>query len=209
MSDCCGGDSCAPQATDRRRSRTLKAVLGINAVMFGVELAAGLVIGSVALLADSLDMLGDALTYGVSLAVVGGTLHRRARAALLKGLIMAGSGLFVLGQTVYRAWLPELPAAAPMGAVALLALAANLVCFALLWRHRGEDINMRSVWLCSRNDLLANTGVMAAAAAVALTGSPWPDLVAGTLIAGLFLKTAGSVLKEALQQLRVPSPGAL
>ncbi len=207
MGECCG-DSCAPTATDRRRSRTLKAVLGINAAMFLVELTAGLVIGSVALLADSLDMLGDALTYGVSLAVVGGTLHRRARAALFKGLVMAAFGLFVLGQTVHRAFLPGWPAAAPMGAVGLLALVANLVCFGLLWRHRGEDINMRSVWLCSRNDLLANSGVIAAAAAVALTGSRWPDLVMGVLIAGLFLKTAGSVVREAIGKLYAPSPGS-
>jgi Co/Zn/Cd efflux system component len=115
---------------------------------------------------------------------------------------MAGFGLFVLGQTAYRAWLPELPAATPMGAVAALALTANVVCFALLWRHRGEDINMRSVWLCSRNDLVANSGVILAAAAVAATGSRWPDLVMGALIAGLFLKTAGAVLREAMAQRR-------
>lgn len=206
MSGCCGDDTCAPSATNHRQSRTLKAVLGINTVMFGVEITAGLLIGSVALMADALDMLGDALTYGVSLAVVGASSHRRAQAALFKGVIMAGFGLFVLGQTAYRAWLPELPAAGPMGAVAALALAANLVCFALLWRHRGEDINMRSVWLCSRNDLVANTGVILAAAAVAMTGSRWPDLIMGALIAGLFLKTAGAVLREAMAQMRAAVP---
>lgn len=206
MTDCCEEqDGCAPPATDPRRTRTLRAVLGINGVMFVAEMAAGLLIGSVALLADSLDMLGDTLTYGVSLAVVGGTLRRRSQAAVFKGVIMAGFGLFVLGQTVYRAYLPEAPDAALMGSVAGLALAANLVCFGLLWRHRAEDINMRSVWLCSRNDLLANLGVIAAAGAVALTRSPWPDLVMGALIAALFLKTAGSVIREALGLLKEPS----
>lgn len=207
MSGCCSGDSCAPAATNQRQSRILKAVLGINTVMFGVELTAGLLIGSVALLADSLDMLGDALTYGVSLAVVGASVRKRAGAALFKGLIMLAFGLFILGQTAYRAFLPELPAAMPMGAVAALALAANLVCFALLWRHRGEDLNMRSVWLCSRNDLFANTGVILAAGAVAATGTRWPDLLMGALIAGLFLRTAWAVLAEAAGQLRAPQPG--
>ena len=202
MADCCTREGCAPEVTDRRRARTLKAVLGINAAMFAVEVAAGLVIGSVALLADSLDMLGDALTYGISLAVVGGSLQRRARAAFFKGLVMAASGLFVLGQTVYQGFLPHWPAPALMGGVALLALAANLVCFGLLWRHRGEDINMRSVWLCSRNDLLANVGVLLAALGVFLTSTRWPDLVVGALIAGLFLTTAGSVLKESAAQMR-------
>lgn len=207
MSDCCQEESCAPPATDRRRARTLKTVLGINAAMFATELTAGLIIGSVALVADSLDMLGDALTYGVSLAVVGASLRHRAGAALFKGLIMAGFGLIVLGQTVYRAFLPELPAAMPMGAVAGLALAANLVCFGLLWRHRAEDINMRSVWLCSRNDLLANTGVIAAAGGVAITASPWPDLAMGLLIALVFLHSAWEVLTESLNQWRQATVG--
>lgn len=207
MSGCCGGDSCAPDATNHGQSRTLKAVLGINTAMFGVELTAGLLIGSVALLADSLDMLGDALTYGVSLAVVGASTQRRAGAALFKGLIMAAFGLFVLGQTLYRAFLPELPDAGPMGAVAALALAANVVCFALLWRHRGEDINMRSVWLCSRNDLIANTGVILAAFAVAWTAMPWPDLAIGLLIALGFLHSAWEVLGDSWRQWRTVPAG--
>ncbi|MFB6260526.1 MAG: cation transporter, partial [Thiohalorhabdaceae bacterium] len=188
-------------------SRTLKAVLGINSVMFGVEVTAGLLIGSVALMADALDMLGDALTYGVSLAVVGASIPRRAQAALFKGALMAAFGLFVLGQTVYRAFLPELPAALPMGAVAGLALAANLVCFGLLWRHRAEDINMRSVWLCSRNDLLANAGVIAAAGGVAITASPWPDLAMGLLIASIFLHSAWEVLTTSRVQWRQATLG--
>ncbi|MFA9460281.1 cation transporter [Thiohalorhabdus methylotrophus] len=207
MSGCCGGDSCAPNATNHRQSRTLKAVLGINTAMFGVELTAGLLIGSVALLADSLDMLGDALTYGVSLAVVGASTKKRAGAALFKGLIMLVFGLFVLGQTAYRAFLPELPAALPMGAVAALALVANVVCFALLWHHRGEDINMRSVWLCSRNDLIANTGVILAAGAVAITATPWPDLAMGLVIAAVFLHSAWEVLVDSWRQWRTVPAG--
>jgi len=139
--------------------------------MFLAEFVAGLLAGSVALLADSLDMLGDSLVYGFSLYVVNRSLQWKARAALAKAAVMAAFGLFVLAQLVYKLLHPALPIAEAMGLVGALALAANAVCFALLWRHRAEDINMRSVWLCSRNDILANVGVALAAGAVWMTQS--------------------------------------
>jgi cation diffusion facilitator family transporter len=205
MSGCCSGSGCELEGLRTRQSSTLKIVLLLNALMFAVELTAGLLAGSTALLADSLDMLGDALVYGFSLYVVARSLRWKAAAALIKGLVMAAFGLFVVAQALYRATVPIPPQAETMGTVGLLALAVNGLCFALLWRHRGEDINMRSVWLCSRNDIAANIAVLGAAAAVAWSGSRWPDIVVGLLIASLFLHSAYSVLKDAISQLRAPS----
>lgn len=178
-------------------------MLLINAVMFVVEPTAGLLAGSVSLVADSLDMLGDALVYGFSLYVVAQGARMKAVAALLKGGIMAAFGLFVLGQAAYKIAVPEVPVAEAIGAIGLLALAANGACLALLWRHRAENINMRSVWLCSRNNIVANIGVLAAAAGVWLTHSVWPDVLVGLAIALLFLRSAFDVLRQALRELRV------
>lgn len=202
MSDCCQDKSCEIDALRARQGGTLKIVLAINAVMFLVELGAGLAAHSVALLADSLDMLGDALVYGFSLYVIARGARMKAMAALLKGGIMAAFGLFVLGQALYKIFVPQLPGFETIGAVGLLALAANGVCLALLWRHRTEDINMRSVWLCSRNDIIANVSVLCAAAGVWLTGSGWPDIAVGLALAALFLKSAAGVLGEARTELR-------
>jgi Co/Zn/Cd efflux system component len=177
-------------------------VLLVNAAMFGIELVYGLVAGSVALVADSLDMLGDALVYGFSLYVVARGPVWKAWAAVAKAGLMGAFGLFVLGQLVYRMVNPELPLFATMGAVGVLALAANTFSLALLLRHRAEDINMRSVWLCSRNDLIANVGVLLAAAAVWLTRSAWPDLAVGALICAVFLRSAWVVWREARGELR-------
>lgn len=202
MSDCCQDKSCEIEALRARQGGTLKIVLAINALMFLVELGAGLAAGSVSLLADSLDMLGDALVYGFSLYVIARDARMKAVAALLKGGIMALFGLFVLGQAVYKIAVPQLPAHETIGAIGLLALAANAVCLALLWRHRADDINMRSVWLCSRNDIIANVSVLGAAAGVWLTASGWPDIAVGLALAALFLRSATGVLREARAEYR-------
>ena len=200
---CCGDSACAIDQLQARQSRTLKWVLLINTVMFGVEFGAGLAAGSAALMADSLDMLGDALVYALSLYAVTRGLRWKAGAALAKGLVMAGFGLLVLGQIVYRMFSAAPPEAATMGAVGLLALAANLVCLRLLTRHRDEDINMRSVWLCSRNDIVANVSVLAAAGLVAVVHQPWPDWVVGLGIAALFLHSAWRVLGQSWREFRL------
>lgn len=202
MASCCNDKSCALDQLHSRQGATLKAVLALNAIMFVVELVAGLKAGSVSLLADSLDMLGDALVYGFSLWVIGRGLLWKARAATVKAGVMAAFGFFVLAEIVYKLVVPQTPAYETMGAIGFLALAVNAVCFALLWRHRAEDINMRSVWLCSRNDLFANTAVLLAALTVWQTASPWPDLVVGILICALFLHSAWEVAVEARQELR-------
>jgi len=198
MSDCCSNTACEIDKLRARQSNTLKAVLAINAVMFGVEFSAGVVAGSTALLADSLDMLGDALVYGFSLYVVARDDGWKARSALLKSAVMASFGLFVLGEAIYRVLNPELPHSGVMGLIGLVALVANAACLGLLWRHRAEDVNMRSVWLCSRNDIIANTAVLGAAVAVWLTRAPWPDLLVGVAIATLFLRSALHVFRDAM-----------
>jgi cation diffusion facilitator family transporter len=202
MADCCNDKACEIDALRSRQSSTLKIVLAINAIMFAVELTAGLLGNSVSLVADSLDMLGDALVYGFSLYVVARGAAMKARAALFKGTIMAAFGLFVLGQAIYRIVYPQLPVFEAIGAIGLLALAANSICFYLLWRHRADDINMSSVWLCSRNDIIANISVLFAAAGVWLTQSGWPDIVIGLALAALFLRSALHVLRESIRELR-------
>ena len=201
MADCCNDKACEIDALRGRQSSTLKIVLAINAVMFVVELAAGLIGHSVSLVADSLDMLGDALVYGFSLYVVARGAAMKAKAALFKGIIMAGFGLFVLGQALYRIAYPQLPVFETIGMIGLLALAANSMCFYLLWRHRTDDINMSSVWLCSRNDIIANISVLFAAAGVWLTHSGWPDILVGLALAALFLRSALHVLRESIKEL--------
>ena len=173
-----------------------------------MELVAGLLSGSVSLLSDSLDMLGDALVYGFSLYVVARGARMKAIAALLKGSIMAAFGLFVLGMAVYKIIVPQVPGFEIIGAIGLLALAANAICLFLLWHHREEDINMRSVWLCSRNDIIANISVLLAAVGVWVTHSGWPDIVVGLALAALFLKSAASVLQEARVELKNSPAGS-
>ncbi len=202
MSNCCEDKSCALEQLHARQGATLKTVLVLNALMFVVELAAGLMAGSVSLLADSLDMLGDALVYGFSLWVVGRGLAWKARAAGAKAGVMAIFGLFVAAELVYKLLFPQPPGFEAMGIVGTLALAVNTGCFGLLWRHRAEDINMRSVWLCSRNDLFANAAVLIAALAVWQTAAAWPDLIVGAFICALFLHSAWGVAIEARRELR-------
>ena len=202
MAACCTEKGAALEQLRERQTATLRIVLIVNAAMFGLEFVSGILAGSVALLADSLDMLGDALVYGFSLYVVARGAVWKARAAVAKATIMGLFGVFVLGQLVYKLVYLGVPTVATMSAVGALALVANSFCFALLWRHRTEDINMRSVWLCSRNDLIANVSVLLAAWAVWVTVSPWPDVAVGALICVLFLRSAFVVASEAREELR-------
>lgn len=202
MANCCQDKTCEIEALRGRQSFTLKIVLGINAVMFVVEMIAGLMSGSLSLLGDSLDMLGDALVYGFSIYVIGRGARMKAWAALIKGGIMAAFGLFVLGQAVFNILHPHVPVFEAIGVIGALALAANSLCLFLLWRHRTDDINMRSVWLCSRNDIIANVAVLFAACGVWLAGSAWPDIVVGLALAALFIQSSLSVLREARDELR-------
>lgn len=202
MTDCCTGKECAIEALQARQGATLRIVLAINAVMFVVVLAAGLLARSTALLADSLDNLGDALTYGLSLYAVSRGARSKAKVALFKGGLILAAGLFVLGQVIYGALHPGVPVFETMGIVSLVALAANAACLALLWKHRAEDVNMSSVWECSRNDIASNLSVFIAAGAVWLTQSGWPDLVVGAALACLFLRSAVNVSVNAFRELR-------
>lgn len=197
MSDCCQDAACEIERLRERQRATLIIVLGINATMFVIELMAGLMAGSTALLADSLDMLGDALVYGFSLFVVARNDAWKALSALIKGGIMAAFGVFVMARAVARLLHPVLPEADIIALVGVLALFANLGCVILLWRHRAEDVNMRSVWLCSRNDIIANCAVLIASALVWITATQWPDLIVGLGIAALFLRSATQVIADA------------
>lgn len=203
MSDqCCEAKATELAAVRLRQGRVLAAVLVINLAMFFIEFATGILARSTALMADSLDMLGDSFIYGFSLLVLHRSLAWRARAALAKGGIMAAFGVGVLLEAGLRVRAGVPPLAPVMMAVATLALVANAYCFALLWRHRTDDINLRSTWLCSRNDLIANAAVIAAAGLVAWFESLWPDVLIGIAIAVLFLRTAILVLRESVAELR-------
>lgn len=207
MSDCGCHDTAATLSknTDHARRRVLWVVLAINVLLFVGEFSAGWWADSSALQADSLDSLGDALVYILSLWVIGGTLRQRTKAVFLKGGIQALFGLAVLVEVGRRAWLGAEPVAPIMAIAASIALVGNLICFGLLTRFRSDDMNMRSVWLCSRNDLINNSGVLVAAALVALTGSRWPDLLVGAGVAVLFLWTATTVLRGGFKDLRESS----
>lgn len=202
MTSCCENKACELTELRERQRSVLVIVLLINALMFVAEAAAGLYASSTSLLADSLDMLGDALVYGFSLYVLDRSARWQAGAALAKGVVMAGFGLAVLAEAAWKVLTPVEPQAEVMGIFGMLALTANSICFALLWRHRGDNLNLRSTWLCSRNDLFANGGVIIAAAATAVLQSRWPDIAVGTAIALLFLSSAAGVLKEAVAGVR-------
>ena len=177
---CCSQENLSVDQDDAFR-RVLWVALGVNAAMFMVELGAGVGAGSVSLLSDGLDFFGDPATYGLSLYVLGMSLRHRAVAALAKGLIMACFGIWILGLAVYRSMFHGMPSAEVMGVIGILALIANVACAALLYRHRQGDSNRQSVWICSRNDVIGNFAVIAAASGVFATESPWPDLVVSTM----------------------------
>ena len=204
MNECCEVRTDIPE----RQRRVLHVVLWINVAMFLAESISGILANSTALLADSADMLGDAIVYGFSFYVVARGAVWQARAALLKGLIMAAFGVGVLVQVVVKILAGLVPSAEIMGGIGLLALAANSICLALLWPRRADDINMRSAWVCSLNDVGANAAVLVASAAVALTGSGWPDIVVGLTIAAMFGASAVSVIKSAKRGLQSAPPDA-
>ena len=205
MSDCGCNDTAATLSanTDHSRRRVLWVVLLINLALFVGEFSAGWWADSSALQADSLDSLGDALVYIVSLWVIGGTLRQRTKVVVLKGGIQALFGLAVLAEVIRRAWFGAEPVASVMAIAASIALVGNLLCFGLLTRFRSDDMNMRSVWLCSRNDLVNNVSVIVAAGLVSWLDSPWPDLLIGTLVAFLFLQTAVTLLRDAKEDGRL------
>ncbi|MFZ1701205.1 MAG: cation transporter [Pyrinomonadaceae bacterium] len=192
----------ALEALRNKQSTALKIVLVINAVMFVVGIAAGIYSGSSAVLSDSLDNLGDALTYGFSLYVVYKASRAKARVAMFKGSLILGAALIVIAQLVYKLLVPSIPIFEVMGAVSLLSLAANATCLFILTRHREDDVNMSSVWECSRNDIASNISVFVAAAAVWLTGSGWPDIIIAFCLVVLFLRSAFRVFSRAAQELR-------
>lgn len=189
-------------ANSPRYRRVLLLALVINALMFAVELGAGWHAGSVSLLADAVDFLGDAVNYGLSLVVLGLALRWRARAALLKGLTMAAFGVFVLARAGWMLTGDTVPEAITMAGVGFMALLANLGVAWMLYAWREGDANMRSVWLCSRNDAISNLAVMAAALGVFGTGSQLPDLAVAAVMAGLALSAASTVIRQSLQELR-------
>jgi Co/Zn/Cd efflux system component len=190
-------ECCEVREIPGAQRRVLQIVLVINVAMFLGESVAGLLAHSTALFADSVDMLGDAIVYGFSLYVIGRGTVWQARAALLKGLIMAAFGVGVVVQVAVKIIHGLTPTVEVMGAVGVLAFAANLLCLGLLWRRRDDDINMRSAWVCSRNDVIGNAGVLVAAAAVAVTGSPWPDIMIGLLVAVVFGRSSLQVIRAA------------
>ncbi len=201
-----GADCCGSQTTFEGLSadykRRLWIVIAINAAMFVVEMGAGALAGSQALQADALDFLGDAATYGISLAVIGASLQVRSRAALLKGASLTLMGLWVFGSTAYHVFVLGVPRAEVMGVVGFMALAANVASVLILARYKDGDANVRSVWLCSRNDAIGNVAVMIAALGVWGTATRWPDLIVAAIMAGLFLYSSAAILRQALAELR-------
>ena len=201
---CVDGDACCASVVDLSVShykRVLWAVLAVNSTMFAIEIGAGLMAGSASLQADALDFLGDAANYVLSLMVVGMTLRARATAGLVKGVSMGVLGLWVLAVTGWHAWHHTLPQAFTMGAVGVTALLANGGSFALLWRYRSGDSNMHSAWICTRNDVLGNCAVLAAAAGVFGVSAGWPDLIVATIMAALGLQGALVVVRRAAGEL--------
>ena len=199
---------CAPPPPHRSVAyrRVLWAALVINAAMFAIEIVAGLAAGSVSLQADALDFFGDAANYGLSLSVLSMALVWRARAALVKGICMGVFGVWVLAAAGLGIAGDGVPHAMTMGVIGLLALIANVGVVVMLYAFREGDANMRSVWLCSRNDAISNVAVMVAALGVFGTGTLWPDIVVAAVMAGLALSAAGETVRSALRELRTGAP---
>jgi Co/Zn/Cd efflux system component len=205
MSASCCDQALDPHRGDERDRSVLWAVLAINVAMFAIEVTAGLAAGSASLQADALDFLGDAGNYAISLFVVGMALRYRAMAAFAKGATMGVFGLWVLGVAALHVWHGTLPHAFTMGAVGVAALVANAASFGLLWAYRGGDANMRSAWICTRNDVLGNLAVLLAALGVFGTGTGWPDVIVAATMAVLALQGAVLVIRQALNELRSPA----
>lgn len=201
MAGCCNHEA-RFDGVSTEYKRRLWIVIAINAGMFAVEMGAGQMAGSQALKADALDFLGDALTYGISLAVIGASLRTRSLAALGKGISLLVMGLWVFGSTAYQVFVVGVPEAQIMGVIGFMALAANLISVALLAAYKDGDANVRSVWLCSRNDAIGNVAVMIAALGVWGTATGWPDLIVAGIMAGLFLSSAVQILKQAMAEWR-------
>ena len=201
MSASCCGTNEGPSPRDATYRRILWIALAVNAGMFAVEIVAGTAAGSVSLQADALDFLADAADYGISLWVVAMALVWRARAALLKGISLGAVGLWVAGSTAYHALYATVPAAEVMGIIGVLALLANVGVALLLFRYRGGDANMRSVWICSRNDAIGNVAVMFAALGVFGTGTGWPDILVAAVMAVLALWGAAQIVRQAWSEL--------
>jgi len=197
MSGACCHTPLLHQSDGRAYRRVLWTVLGVNLAMFVIEMIAGFSARSVSLQADSVDFLGDSANYGISLFVAGMAVRNRAIAALGKGLTMGLFGMWGLASSVWRGLVGAPPEAMTMGVIGFVALAANAFCFALLSRYRSGDSNMRSVWLCSRNDLIGNCAVLAAAIGVARTSAVWPDLLVAAIMALLALQGAAVVVTQA------------
>ncbi len=190
------------EGKDRGYKATLLFVIALNMIMFIVEMTAGFAASSQALKADALDFLADSLTYAVTLAVIGKSLRVRAFAALTKGASLALIGLGVFGTTVYRAFVGGAPNEYTMGLVGFLALAANAISVLALWRYKDGDSNVRSVWLCSRNDAIGNVVVIVAALAVGATKSHWPDVIVAFVMATLFFQSAVLIVRQARAELK-------
>ena len=205
--DCC--DHCHapdPHRGNTAYRRVLWAVLAINAAMFLIEIGAGVAAGSASLQADALDFFGDAANYAISLLVVGMVLRYRAMAALAKGTTMGLFGLWIIGTAIWHALHGTLPNAYTMGAIGFAALAANAISFGLLWAYRDGDANMRSAWICTRNDVLGNLAVLLAAAGVFGTGTGWPDIIVATIMASFALQGAWLVVRQSLAELNQGQP---
>ena len=201
MTGCCGHNA-KFEGVSNDYKRRLWIVIALNATMFLVEMTAGHLAKSQALQADALDFAGDALTYGISLAVIGASLRARTNAAMFKGISLLLMGLWVFGSTVYRVFYGGVPTAEIMGGIGFLALLTNLASVLLLIRYKDGDANVRSVWLCSRNDAIGNLAVMFAALGVWGTATGWPDLIVATIMAGLFLSSAFQIVRQAKAERR-------
>tara|TARA_R110002072_G_scaffold106341_3_gene231861 strand:- start:13 stop:636 length:624 start_codon:yes stop_codon:yes gene_type:complete len=199
------GDSCNDtqfEGVSETYKRILWIIVAINCLMFFVEVFAGFIADSTALKADALDFLGDTATYAITLLVIGKSLELRAKAALLKGLSLGAMALFVLGFTLYKVIVVGQPESMTMGIIGLLAFTANMVSVLLLLKYREGDSNIKSVWLCSRNDAIGNIAVMIAGAGVFATGTVWPDIIVAFIIAGLFLHSSIKITLQALSELK-------
>jgi cation diffusion facilitator family transporter len=205
--DCCGHNATF-DGLSADYKRRLWLVVAINGAMFVVEMIAGALSGSQALQADALDFFGDTVTYGMSLAVIGASLKLRATTALVKGISLLLMGLWVTGSTLWHVFVAGVPRAEVMGLVGFMALAANVASVLILVRYKDGDANVRSVWLCSRNDAIGNIIVMAAAIGVWGTATKWPDLIVAAIMAGLFLSSSWQIVRQSLGELRtgVPAP---